>query len=84
MSIKYFTAPWCIPCKVFGPVMDEFVSRNPNIDFQKIDLDESPESSTRYGVMSIPTVIVFDGVDEVRRFMGSKPYEFVEKFVFSS
>jgi thioredoxin 2 len=56
-------APWCGPCRVFGPVFERASEANPGVTFAKIDVDAQPELAEMLGVRSIPTVSVFrDGV----------------------
>ena len=73
-----FYATWCGPCKMFGPVFEE-VATNIDINFVKIDVDKNSDIAREYGVMSIPTVILFENGNEVKRFTGfmSKD-EFIE------
>ena len=55
-----FYADWCGPCKMLAPVIDEVASEHSEITVGKINVDESTELAIRYGVSSIPTLIVFD------------------------
>ena len=67
----YFSADWCQPCKQLGPIM-ELVSQN--IPVQKINVDNDPNLSKRYGVRNVPTVIlVRDGGVEIDRKLGVNP-----------
>ena len=55
-----FWAPWCGPCKMLGPVIDEIADElDGSVVVGKVDIDEHPALAERYGVMTIPTVIVF-------------------------
>ena len=55
-----FWAPWCGPCKMLAPVLEEAASRiNNQIKFFKINVDENPKLASNYNVMSIPTLIIF-------------------------
>ncbi|MDR0914028.1 MAG: thioredoxin [Oscillospiraceae bacterium] len=54
-----FWAPWCGPCRMLSPVIDEVEEEMPGIKVCKINIDEQPELAKQYGVMSIPTLIVF-------------------------
>lgn len=58
---KYFTAPWCGPCRSFKPVVHEVISEG--YDIEEINVDEETELATKYGIMSVPTLLVLD-VDE--------------------
>lgn len=81
ISLKYFTAPWCIPCRTFGPVMEKFATDHPALDYQKVDVEDDFNASHRYEVLSIPTVIAFLDGSEVSRFSGARTYDYVEQFV---
>jgi|TARA_R110000744_G_scaffold95976_1_gene185377 thioredoxin 1 len=70
MKYLYFSAAWCGPCKTLGPIMDEVSSK---VSVQKIDVDSDYETAQKYGVRNIPTVILVDGVTEVKRFIGVQP-----------
>ena len=66
-----FWAPWCMPCRMFGPVLDK-VARDTDgtASVVKVNIDEEPELASRYGVMSIPTVVVFKNGQVVNRSVG--------------
>lgn len=74
-----FWAPWCSPCKVAGPVLEETSEEyKDKVLMAKINVDENPQTSSKFGVMSIPTVILFkDGVEVERQigFSGKQAYE---------
>jgi thioredoxin 1 len=58
-----FWAEWCGPCKRFAPVFEQASERNADITFAKVDTDEQRELSARYGVTSIPTLVIYrDGI----------------------
>ena len=69
IAVVDFYATWCGPCKMFGPVFEE-VSKESNINFVKIDVDKENDIARRYGVMTIPTVILFKNGEEVKRNIG--------------
>lgn len=67
-----FWAPWCGPCRVLAPIVSEVSDElSGKIDFAKIDVEENGEAALEYGVMSIPTLIVFKDGREVNRIVGS-------------
>ena len=68
---KYFTAPWCGPCKMYSPLVDELVSEGYNI--QKINVDEEMNMASEYGIMSVPTIVVEDSDGVVDVLMGVYP-----------
>lgn len=69
IAVVDFYATWCGPCKMFGPVFEE-VSNESNINFVKVDVDKENDIARRYGVMTIPTVILFKNGEEVKRHIG--------------
>jgi thioredoxin 1 len=68
-----FTAAWCAPCRVMGPVLEELAAERDDVRFVKLDVDENQHTSARYGVMSMPTFMVFDGGEPVLTLVGSRP-----------
>lgn len=55
-----FWAPWCGPCKMIAPILDELASEmGDSVKIAKLNVDENPETASRFGVMSIPTLIFF-------------------------
>ena len=70
MKYLYFSAQWCGPCKMLGPVMNEISAEIP---VEKIDVDVDFERAQQYGVRNIPTVVLVDGESEVKRFIGVQP-----------
>jgi len=70
-KLLYFSAEWCGPCKMVGPVMEELKAEGYNV--QKIDVDSNQELSQQFAVRNIPTVILtVDGVDSGRK-VGANP-----------
>lgn len=55
-----FYADWCGPCRMLGPILDDISQSNDDVQILKIDVDESSEIAAKYGVMSIPTMILFE------------------------
>jgi thioredoxin 1 len=70
-TIKYFTATWCGPCKVFKPVITEIASEGHSVEF--IDVDQEQNKAQQYNVRSIPTVVIEENGVEVDRFVGAQP-----------
>jgi len=69
-----FWAEWCGPCKMVDPIVEELAQRFAGrVAVTKINVDENGELAFEYGVMSIPTIIVFDGGKEFKRFVGYYP-----------
>jgi|TARA_Y100000310_G_scaffold45116_1_gene42080 thioredoxin-like negative regulator of GroEL len=74
-TLKYFSATWCGPCKAFKPVMNEIASEGHLVEF--IDIDRSQDVASKYGIRSVPTVIIEQGGQEVDRFSGALPKQLV-------
>ncbi len=68
-QLIYFSAVWCGPCKMLGPVMEELQSEGYNV--QKIDVDSNAELSQKYGIRNIPTVLLTVNGEEVARKVGN-------------
>jgi thioredoxin 1 len=69
-----FWAPWCGPCRMLGPVIDELAGMT-DAAVCKLNVDDEGGLSAQYGVMSIPTVIIFKDGREAQRFVGVQPAE---------
>ncbi|MCJ7792540.1 MAG: thioredoxin [Candidatus Marinimicrobia bacterium] len=74
-----FWAPWCGPCLMAGPVVETLAEEyQDKVKVGKLNVDESPKMAVKYGVMSIPTVIIFNQGKEVKKqigFPGKKAYQ---------
>jgi len=70
-----FHADWCGPCKVLSPILDELDDEVENVEFVKINVDDYPELSGSYGIMAVPTVIMFQNGEVKDRFSGVQPKE---------
>lgn len=71
-----FFATWCGPCKMMAPVIDELSAEKAGeAAVYKIDIDENPEIAQRYGVMSIPTFVVFKNGEPAKKTLGAQPKE---------
>lgn len=68
-----FYADWCGPCKMMSPVIDEIAAERADVKVGKLNIDEEMEVAQKYGVMSIPTFIVFKNGEAVQKDMGAKP-----------
>ena len=71
-----FWAEWCGPCKLIAPILDEIASEQEGrLTVAKLNVDEAPDVARRFGVMSIPTMILFDSGEPAKRMVGAKPKE---------
>ena len=72
IKVKRFTAAWCGPCRQLAPLFEQFKENFPNVSFETIDVDTSPEETQENFITSVPTVIFFkDGVAK-QRFVGAQ------------
>ena len=65
-----FWAPWCGPCQMMGPVIEELAGDVTTSKIGKLNVDEHPEIAEKYGIMSIPTIKIFKGGEVVKEFIG--------------
>ncbi len=70
-----FWAAWCGPCRMLSPIVDEISEERTDIKVGKINVDEQPELAAKFGVMSIPTVIVFQNGQIKNKSVGAVPKE---------
>ncbi len=68
-----FWASWCGPCRMLAPILDQVASERPDVKIAKINVDEQMELASRFGIVSIPTLIVFKDGQPVNKSMGVKP-----------
>jgi thioredoxin 1 len=80
VTLVDFWAAWCMPCKMMAPVLNETAEELGSIArIGKLDVDSNRESSVKYGVRSIPTLILFKNGKEINRFVGVKTKDFLIK-----
>ena len=77
-QLFYFSADWCQPCKALGPTMDRVSEQ---IQIHKINIDYEADVVQKYGVKNIPTVILVENGQEVRRFTGNRSYNDIISFI---
>ena len=68
-----FWAEWCGPCRMVSPIVDEIADEQDNLKVVKINIDKNPAAPRQYGVMSIPTLLVFKDGEPAKRIVGAKP-----------
>jgi thioredoxin 1 len=75
-----FWAPWCGPCRAIAPIMQELAGvHGERVGFVKLNVDENPATASAYGVLSIPTVILFDGGEARETVVGARPRRHFEQ-----
>ena len=70
-----FWAEWCGPCRMVSPIVDEIAGERPDITVGKVNVDEQPELAMQFGVMSIPTLLVFKEGKLAQKAVGARPKE---------
>ena len=68
-----FWASWCGPCRMLSPVVDEVAEERTDVKVGKVNVDEQPDLAAEFGVMSIPTLLVFEQGKLVRQAVGARP-----------
>ena len=73
-----FWAPWCGPCRVVGPVLEEIASEREDLRIVKLNVDENQQTAASFQVLSIPTMILFKGGQAVKTVVGAYPKKKIE------
>jgi len=68
-----FWAPWCGPCRVVAPVLEEIAGERDDLRIAKLNVDENQQTAATYGILAIPTMILFRGGQEAKRIQGAMP-----------
>jgi len=67
-------APWCAPCRMVAPVVEELASEyDGRVSFAKLNVDQNPRTASRYGIMSIPTLLIFKDGKPLSNIVGFRP-----------
>ncbi|WP_336788847.1 thioredoxin family protein [Paenibacillus sp. MMO-177] len=81
-TLVEFGAKWCPPCKVLLPILDELQQEEgERVSILQVDCDESPEIASEFGVMSMPTVIVFHNGEPVDKYIGLRPKDVYQQAI---
>lgn len=70
VTVKKFSAVWCGPCRALAPVINEIKGNFSNVKFEEYDVDEAYDEANKYGVRSVPTVVIERNGVELQRFTG--------------
>ena len=77
-----FWAPWCGPCRMVGPVVEQLAEEMAGkLSFGKINIDENADAAMRYGVVSIPTMILFKDGKEIERIVGARNKNYLSQVI---
>ena len=77
-----FWAQWCGPCRAVAPIVEELAREyNGKVEFAKVNVDEAPFVASKYGVMSIPTLMIFSGGKPVKHAIGYQPKDQLKKLL---
>ena len=79
LTIVDFYADWCGPCKMQSPIIDKIAEERQDIKVGKVNIDENSELAEKYGVMSIPTLVVIKNGEVSSQFVGVTPKEKIEE-----
>ena len=85
IAVIDFHADWCMPCRIVSPRLTELSNEMNNIAFGKINVDENADVAQRFGIVSIPTIIIFKEGKQIDEMVGTQPKdrikELVEKYI---
>ena len=77
-----FWAPWCTPCKIVGPIVEELAKEyHGKIKVGKLNVDDNPQTAGRFGVMSIPTLMIFKNGQPVKTIIGAQGKETIKQAI---
>jgi thioredoxin 1 len=73
-----FWAPWCGPCRVVGPVLEEIAASREDVRIVKLNVDENQQTAAAFGILAIPTMVLFRNGQEAKRIQGAMPKKRIE------
>jgi thioredoxin 1 len=73
-----FWAPWCGPCRVIAPILQEIAAERDDLRIVKLNIDENMQTPANFGILAIPTMILFRNGSEAKRIQGTKPRKALE------
>jgi len=77
-----FWAPWCQPCLVIAPILDELAEEySGRVTIVRVDVDQNPKSATRYSIMAIPTLLIFKDGKPITNIVGAKRKQDLKKII---
>tara|TARA_B110000211_G_C13919696_1_gene482156 strand:+ start:495 stop:806 length:312 start_codon:yes stop_codon:yes gene_type:complete len=81
ITILCFKSNWCGPCKIYTPLLKEFSDENPSVTIGVLNVDTTPVISSRYGIRSIPTTVIFQNGQLITKVPGVIPKKKLKEFV---
>src|SRR6188508_275558 len=76
-----FWAEWCGPCRMIAPALEEIAGANDKVKIVKLNVDENPRTAEKYGIMSIPTLMLFKNGELASRQVGAAPKQKLEQWI---
>lgn len=81
ITVLDFWAPWCAPCKMLGPIIDELAENNIDIQVGKVNIDENGTSAASFAIRTIPTIIFFKDGNKVDQISGAMPLKRLQEII---
>ena len=81
LTLVDFSANWCMPCKMFKPIVEELAEKMKDINVCSVDIDECEEIARNYRIFSVPTLLLFKKGEKIDTSVGMLTYEELEEFV---